>query len=79
MDVYENYLRDLGDFVRQQAIEARDWARATPPSAGQEYERGRQMTYGEVVSLMQQQAVAFQIPLEKLRLDGIDPEKDLLP
>jgi hypothetical protein len=28
--------------------------------------------------LMQQQAIAFQIPLSDLGLDGIDPEKDLL-
>jgi hypothetical protein len=37
------------------------------------------MAYGEVVSLMQQQAVAFQIPLERLGFDGHRPGKDLLP
>ena len=35
------------------------------------------MAYLEIVSLMQQQAGAFGIPLSDLALDGVDPERDL--
>jgi hypothetical protein len=31
-----------------------------------------------VLSLMQQQASAFQLPLRDLCLEGLDPERDLL-
>jgi hypothetical protein len=30
------------------------------------------------VSLMQQQCVGFGVPLEEIRLDGIDPDQDLV-
>jgi hypothetical protein len=36
------------------------------------------MAFCEVVSLMQSQADAFGIPFERLSLDGIDPETDLI-
>jgi hypothetical protein len=36
------------------------------------------MAYYEVLSLMQQQAVAFDLPLQDLALDGLDPDRDLL-
>ncbi|WP_214467820.1 hypothetical protein [Microbacterium flavescens] len=42
------------------------------------FEAGRLFAYVEVISLMQQQAVAFGIDLTELGLDDIDPERDLL-
>lgn len=39
---------------------------------------GRLMAYHEVISLMQQQARAFGVPLENLNLNDIDPERGLL-
>jgi hypothetical protein len=36
------------------------------------------MAYVEVLSLMQQQAVAFNLPLSDLALDDFDPERDLV-
>ncbi len=36
------------------------------------------MAYYEVISLMQQQAEAFGIPLTDINLEGLDPEKDVL-
>ena len=36
------------------------------------------MTYISVLSLMQQQAVAFGLPLSDLSLEDLDPERDLL-
>lgn len=35
------------------------------------------MAHVEVLSLMQNQAVAFDLPLSDLSLDGLDPERDL--
>lgn len=36
------------------------------------------MAFNEVVSIMQQQAEAFGIPLEELRPDDIYPDRDLV-
>ena len=36
------------------------------------------MAYVEVLSLMQQQAEGFGVPLSELCLDELDPENDLL-
>jgi hypothetical protein len=73
MNVYEAYLRDLGFLVRERAENARNTARQSP---NDEFESGRVFALYEVISLMQQQAVAFQIPLDKVSLAGIDPDSD---
>jgi hypothetical protein len=41
-------------------------------------ETGRLMACNEIISLMQQQAVAFGLSLEEISLDGIDPDNDLV-
>lgn len=78
MDQFANYVRDLGRFVREMALESkqlRDAARGTDDEA---FRAGHLMALHEVVSLMQQQAVAFQIPLEAISLADIEPENHLL-
>jgi hypothetical protein len=72
--VYENYLRDLGFLIKEMAIESCRSAKETHSDFATGYMAG----FHRVVSLMQQQAEAFNIPLEKLRLDGIDPNIDLV-
>jgi hypothetical protein len=42
------------------------------------FESGYLMAFSYIIGLMQQQAEAFGIPLEELRLEDIDPDKDLL-
>ncbi|KIE04723.1 hypothetical protein NF27_GC00020 [Candidatus Jidaibacter acanthamoeba] len=42
------------------------------------YLSGKLMAYVEVLSLLQMQAQAFSIPLESLKLDKFEAEKDLL-
>ncbi|MDB5113066.1 MAG: hypothetical protein JWL78_136 [Chloroflexi bacterium] len=72
------FLGDLGQLVGDMALEARrrrDSARGGPD---EEFEAGRLMGLHEVVSLMQQQADAFGLPRDVLRLEAIDPERDLL-
>ena len=76
-DVHENYLRDLGDHVRRHAEEAKE-AVARSKADDLVFQQGRLMAYVEVLSLMQQQAAAFDLPLNDVALDGFDPERDLL-
>lgn len=74
----ENYLRDFGSLLKGLALatrRARDAARGTPDES---YETGRLMALHEVVSLMQQQATAFGIPLDAVSLNDINPERDLV-
>jgi hypothetical protein len=73
-----DYLRDLGDLVKRAALDARVQRDAATGEAERAFESGRLTAYHEVVSLMQQQAVAFGMELGDLALDDIDPERDLL-
>jgi hypothetical protein len=72
MSAHANYLRDLGDELRRQAQAARDEARANP---GDAFAQGQAHA---VLSLMQQQAEGYALPLRDLALDGLDPDRDLL-
>jgi len=74
MSVHQHYLRDLGYELRQRALETHG-PQAEPPS---EFDRGERFAYYEVLSLMQEQAAAFNIPLADLALDGFDADRDLL-
>ena len=40
--------------------------------------QGRRMAYYEVISLMQDQARTFDLPLADLAWEGLDPERDIL-
>jgi hypothetical protein len=73
----DNYLRDLGQLVKQRALEAQREKDAAAGSGRYDYELGRLMALHEVVSLMQQQAEAFGLDLAALALDDISPERDL--
>lgn len=57
--------------ARQEAAEGKD-------TADESYRLGALMTFHSVISLLQQQARAFEIPLEELDLSDIEPERDLL-
>ena len=74
-DTLANYLRDLGYDIREHATEAVEEARR---NRANEFARGRAMAYYEVLSMMHNRAIAFDIPVDALSLDGIDPERDLL-
>jgi hypothetical protein len=72
-DTHALYLKDLGQILREQALEARKHA-----DDGTEYDQGQRFAYYSVLSLMQQQAEAFGLPFDELSLDGLDPERDIL-
>jgi hypothetical protein len=71
VSVYENYLRDLGHILRENALEAKQEAAV----GNDPFKQGRALAYYEVISLLEQQAQAFQLPLEKLSLAGFDPDQ----
>jgi hypothetical protein len=73
-----NYLRDLGDLVKRAALDARAKRDNALTEAERTFQVGRLTAYHEVVSLMQQQALAFGFDLADVALDDIDPERDLL-
>ena len=76
-DAASNYLRDLGDLLKQAARAAREESRRPLP-VNDQFALGRLSAFHEVISLMQQQASAFGLDLHSLSLDDIDPDRDLL-
>jgi hypothetical protein len=73
----EHYLRDLIVILKGKGFAARE-DRHTASANDVEYAIGRLMAFHEVISLLQQQAIAFGIPREELGLDDIEPERDLV-
>ena len=71
-----NYLYDLAVLLKEKAFEAK--GSKENDSAGKDYNLGRSMAFYEVISLMQQQAQAFGIPLNEIALADINPDRDLL-
>lgn len=78
MQAHKQYLRDLGLEVKLRALEARRERDAAPAgSEARAFHSGRVMAFNEVISIMQQQAEGFGIPLTDLCLDDILPDRDL--
>ena len=75
MEVYKNYLHDLGILIKEMALEAKV---DTTQKQTEEFAIGYMSGFCRVISLMQQQAEAFDIPLEEIGLDGIDSYIDLV-
>ena len=71
-----HYLLDLGTLLKEQAAAARRNSKTDGPTDS--FALGRLTAYHEVISLMQQQALAFGLPLESLSLHDIDPDRDLV-
>jgi hypothetical protein len=77
-ELLKNYLFDLGGLVKEYALAAvkeREQHKAQPE---QEFYDGYVLGFHRIVSLMQQQAVAFGLNLKDVQLDGIDPDRDLV-
>ena len=73
--VFEDYLHDLGILLREMANEAK--AKAVE-GGHNDFDVGYMAAFHRVVSLMQQQAEAFNLPLEALSLEGLDPDEELV-
>ena len=76
-DAASNYLRDLGDLLKQAAFAAREESRHSG-QVNDQFALGRLSAFHEVVSLMQQQASVFELDLRSLSLEDVDPDRDLL-
>jgi hypothetical protein len=77
-ETYRNYLFDIGLLLKEEALQARAQRETHRGSSLESFYCGQLLAFHRAVSLMQQQAVAFQIPLEDLQLKEIDPDKDLV-
>jgi hypothetical protein len=74
----KNDLLDLGLLVKEYGmavVAEREKHRGQP---AQEFYDGYVLGFHRVVSLMRQQATAFGLDLKALKLDGIDPDRDLV-
>lgn len=72
-----HYLNDLIRLLIDRARKARA-ERDAASGADRDAADAALLAFHEVVSLMQQQAIAFGIPLADLGLHAIHPEQDLL-
>jgi hypothetical protein len=72
--VHKLYLRDLGCLIKELAVESKQAATESQSDFATGYMAG----FHRVVSLMQQQAEAFEIPLGDIALDGFDPDSELV-
>lgn len=73
--LFENYVLDLGVILREMALAAKE---ATTKDSATEFDAGYMAGFHRVISLMQQQADAFQIPLASIGLEEIDANRDLV-
>ena len=75
-DVTANYLLDLGFLLREE-WEASKHNLASATQEEKQYATGYNYAYSRVISLMLQQAEAFDLPASAIRLEGINRDKDL--
>ena len=73
-----NYLRDLGSLVRGIALKAKQEYDGGRGSDAEQFLLGRLGALHEVVSLMREQSIAFDMPLSAVSLEGFDPDNELL-
>ncbi|HEY2371248.1 MAG TPA: hypothetical protein VGH82_01745 [Gaiellaceae bacterium] len=76
-DIHAAYLADLGHLIREAGEAAKEDA-ASAADEDRVFQQGRQMAYYEVLSLMQQQAIAFDLPFSEVSLQGFDADRDVL-
>lgn len=67
------FVRDLIFILKKDAAAAK-----TASATGDEYAKGRHFAYFEVLDLILSQALAFDIDLKKIGLEGSDSYRDIL-
>ena len=68
---YKYYLADLVDLIKEKATEAKSRSR------NDSFESGRSMAFYETLSLIKDQASAFDIDMESTGLQELNPEEYL--
>jgi hypothetical protein len=72
--VYRKYLKDLGILIKEMALEAKQ----QKIKKQTDFSIGYMAGFHRIVSLMQQQAEAFNIPIYEIGLSGIDADENLV-
>ena len=77
--IYAMFLYDLGPILKERAFQHKaNRDAAAPASEERLFNDGLVLGFNEVISILQQQADSFQIRRQDLRLEDIDPDRDLL-
>jgi len=77
MTAHQAMLFDLGHELKLLAVQAKAARSASEVSSEQRsFEAGRLTAFGEVISMMQQQARGLGIPQSEIRLEDFDPDLD---
>ena len=75
---YKWYLYDLGPILKERALEAKAARDAAQPGSEQRaFHSGLVLAFYEVISILQHQADGFRIERQELRLEDVDPDRDL--
>ena len=74
---YKNYLGDLGAITKEYAREAIQDHVAAKGTSEEDFKTGYMMGFHRFVTLMQQQAESFEIPLSEIGLADIDENEFL--
>ena len=69
---YKNYLGDLGTIAKEYALESISEHKAAKGTSEEDYKTGYMMGFHRFITLMQQQAESFDIPLKEIGLADID-------
>ena len=77
-DKFKNYLHDLGVLIKEKANQAKIDKDISSNSDDSDYQIGYLMALYEVIDIMKQQAIAFNITGDNIGLADIDPDLDLL-
>ncbi len=78
-DAYRLYMQEAISAIKERALEAREERPDKEKDApGHLFQSGRVLAFNEVVSILQQLAETFQIGLDEIHLDDIDPDRDLI-
>jgi hypothetical protein len=77
-EVFRDYLYDLGFIFKEEALLAKKELEENRGTHSEGYYTGRLIAWHTVISIMQQQALGFNIPFADLRLDDVVPERDII-
>ncbi len=74
----KHYLFDLGRLIKEHALSAVEEREKHRDQPGQEFYNGYVLGFHRIVSLMQQQALAFGVDLKDMQLEDVEPDRDLV-
>jgi len=87
---YKAYASELGETFLEEAKEViseekemikklEEQKKSRNDSTEYQFLAGKSFAYYRIISIMQQNAEALDIPLENIKLQNINPDKDLVP